>query len=224
MSKKELYTGELYHVYNRGVDKRTVFEDKQDFYQFLEMMDYFNQDRSLGGLKIYKYPVNLKHRGSTSVLVEVVAFCLLPNHYHLILRQVCDGGISKFMQKLGTGYTMYFNKKNERNGALFQGRFKAKMIEVQEHLEYLSVYVNLNFKIHKVDKNLSARRKKKYDGTAYRSSFNEYIYDDIKNRRCVSGVVLQSFRSKQDYFKYANRQVMAMIDKKDNEFNTKHRG
>jgi len=218
MAKKELYTGDIYHVYNRGVDKRTVFEDKQDFYQFLEMMDFFNQEKSLGGLKTYKYPVNIKHRGSTSALVEIVAFCLLPNHYHFILKQICDGGISKFMQKLGTGYTMYFNKKNSRSGALFQGRFKAKKIETQETLNYLSVYVNLNFRIHKVDKTLTKLQKKKYKGDGYRSSLYEYIHEDVKNRKCVVDSVLDNFGgSGKKYLEFANRQAVAMIEKKENE-------
>jgi len=217
--KEEFVPGGIYHIYNRGVDKRTVFEDKQDFYQFLDMMDIFNQDRSLGSRLVYNYPVNIKHRGKTSMLVEIVAFCLLPNHYHLILKENVEGGVSKFMQKLGTGYTMYFNQKNDRSGALFQGKFKSKLVETQEYLEYLSVYVNLNFKIHNVDKKLTSKQRKEYDGDAYRSSFYEYIYDDVKNKRCSSEVISKSFKNKEKYLEYANRQVVAMISRKDNEFN-----
>jgi REP element-mobilizing transposase RayT len=219
--KEEFVIGGIYHIYNRGVDKRTVFEDKQDFYQFLEMLNMFNQDRSLGSLEKYKYPVNIKQRGKTSLLVEIVAFCLLPNHFHLILKENIEGGISKFMQKLGTGYTMYFNKKNIRSGSLFQGKFKSKLIETQEYLEYLSVYVNLNFKIHKVDKKLTLLQKKKYEGAGYRSSFHEYIYKEIKHKRCVSEIILGGFKDRKNYLEYANRQVIAMINRKDNEFKEK---
>lgn len=219
--KEEFVVGGLYHIYNRGVDKRTVFEDKQDFYQFLDMIDIFNQDRSLGSRLVYNYPVNIKHRGLASMLVKIVAFCLLPNHFHLILEENVEGGISKFMQKLGTGYTMYFNQKNDRSGALFQGKFKSKFVETQGYLEYLSVYVNLNFKIHKVDKYLNNEQNDKYGGDRYRSSFHEYIYDNVKNKRCTSKTVLRSFENKRQYLEYANRQVNAMLDKKDNEFNNK---
>jgi len=219
--KEKFIPGGIYHTYNRGVDKRTVFEDKQDFYQFLDMMDVFNQDRSLGSRLVYNYPVNVKHRGKTSMLVEIVAFCLLPNHFHLILKENVEGGISKFMQKLGTGYTMYFNQKNDRSGSLFQGKFKSKFIETQEDLEYLSVYVNLNFKIHKIEDFLTQKQKKKYDGDGYRSSFYEYIHDDVKNKRCASKIVLRSFKNRKKYLEYADRQVVAMIAKKDNEFNNK---
>ncbi|MDA3792322.1 MAG: transposase, partial [Elusimicrobia bacterium] len=87
-------------------------------------------------------------RGSASHIkeeyVEIVAFALMPNHYHIILKQIADNGISKYMHKLGTGYTMYFNKKNKRSGSLFEGRFKAKAITNDEYLVHLSRYIHLN--------------------------------------------------------------------------------
>jgi putative transposase len=83
-----------------------------------------------------------------SPLVEIIAYCLNPNHYHLILRQVSEKGIEKFMHKLSTGYTNYFNKKFNRTGALFQGRYKSIHIDSNEYLLHLSVYVNANHAIH----------------------------------------------------------------------------
>jgi putative transposase len=76
--------------------------------------------------------------------VDICAYVLMPNHFHLLLREKADGGISRFMQKLTTGYTMYFNKKNERSGALFQGRFKAKHANDDRYLSYLLAYIHLN--------------------------------------------------------------------------------
>ena len=98
-------------------------------------------------------PADLKLQGSTLLeitertgepLVEIIAYCLMPNHFHLLLREIEDGGISKFMQKLTTGYTMYFNKRRERNGALFQGRFKATHVADDRYLRYLISYIHLN--------------------------------------------------------------------------------
>ena len=218
--KCEFITGEFYHVYNRGVDKRTVFEDGRDFFKFFEMIELFNQDRSCGSVKEYQYPKNLKHGGLASVLVEIVAFCFLPNHYHLILRQKVDGGISKFMQKIGTGYTMYFNKKNERSGSLFQGKFKAKHVEGRSALEYLSVYVNLNFKVHNLMTNKNEEIR--YGGEKYRSSFLEYVKRSDGKKRCVTNHVLKLFNNDQGkYEKYANRQISAMTDVKVAEKNQK---
>ncbi|MDR3558802.1 MAG: transposase, partial [Candidatus Pacebacteria bacterium] len=81
-------------------------------------------------------------------LVDIIAYCLNPNHYHFILKQNKDKGIEKFMQKLSTSHTMYFNKKYQRSGALFQGRYKSIHIDSNEYLLYLSCYVNANHFIH----------------------------------------------------------------------------
>ena len=83
-------------------------------------------------------------------LVEVVCFCLNPNHYHFLVKQVSDDGVSKFMQRLGSGYTRYYNEKNKRTGVLFQGKFKAVHVESNEQLLYTSAYVGLNDKIHNI--------------------------------------------------------------------------
>src|SRR5690606_36166474 len=81
-------------------------------------------------------------RGKT--LVEIGAYCLMPNHFHILLKSKEDDGISKFMNKLGTSYSMYFNRRYERTGILFQGRYKAKHVESDEYLKYLFSYSHLN--------------------------------------------------------------------------------
>ncbi len=202
-------TDEFYHIYNRGIDRRVIFEDSQDFFKFLQIIDLFNQENSLGGVPQYKYSKKIKNGGKASMLVEVVAFCLLPNHFHFILRQNIEGGISKFMQKIGTGYTMYFNKKNKRNGSLFQGKFKAKHIGTQEYLNRLSVYVNLNFKVHKIKRDESGRNNK------YRTSLPEYI-KNMKTNLCTTGYILDSFtRDKKEYEQFANRQLRGILKNKE---------
>ncbi|MCD5384341.1 MAG: transposase, partial [Candidatus Pacebacteria bacterium] len=146
--KEELSDGEIYHVYNRGVDKRIIFEDKQDFFQFLQMLDLCNVDMTCGGLDKYKYPFNLERRNNKSPLVEIISYCLNQNHYHLMLRQIGKSGVSQFMQKVGTAYAMYFNQKNQRTGSLFQGKFKSIHVGTDEYLKGLSAYINLNNVIH----------------------------------------------------------------------------
>ncbi|MEK7554335.1 MAG: transposase [Patescibacteria group bacterium] len=135
---------EFYHVYNRGTEKRNVFMSRADRNRFLALLYLANQSE----------PTDLKLQGSTLLeiteqrtgdpLVEIVAYCLMPNHFHLLIRELEEGGISKFMQKLTTGYTMYFNKKYERNGSLFQGRFKATHVADDRYLRYLISYIHLN--------------------------------------------------------------------------------
>ena len=136
--------GEFYHIYNRGTEKRNVFMSRADRNRFMALLYFANQNE----------PVDLKLQGRTLLeivepragtpLVGIVAYCLMPNHFHLLIREIEEGGISKFMQKLTTGYTMYFNKKYERNGSLFQGRFKATHVADDIYLRYLISYIHLN--------------------------------------------------------------------------------
>lgn len=159
MRKTIFANDEYYHIYNRGVDKRDVFNDEKDFKRFLIGMKEFNRVDAIGSLYEKYLREKRANGGSTSMikvkplflgkpLVEIVAFCLNPNHYHLIVKQIADKGVEKFMQKLGTSYTMYFNGKYKRSGSLFQGRFKSIHIDSNEYLLHLSAYVNKNYFIH----------------------------------------------------------------------------
>lgn len=144
---------QYYHVFNRGVDKRSIFKDTKDIQYFLNRLADLNIDDS--GTKFttqrFKRKGEKIHFLDQQKLVSIVAYCLLPNHYHLILKQESENGISKFMQKLGTSHTMYFNAKYKRSGSLFQGKFKANMIDGDFGLPVLSVYVNLNYIHHKIN-------------------------------------------------------------------------
>lgn len=137
--------GEYYHVYNRGVEKRIIFNNEFDYQRFLLLIILINDDKPVEVQQLvrdYTIPEIINQRRNP--IVSVVSFCLMPNHYHLILKEISESGISKFMHKLGTGYTLYFNAKNNRSGSLFQGTFKAKFIEDDRYLKYLFEYIHLN--------------------------------------------------------------------------------
>ena len=135
---------EFYHLYNRGTEKRNIFLSNSDYDRFLTLLYLVNQPGP-AVLKIQGRTLEeLRGKHDGEPLVEIVAYCLMPNHFHLLVREVQDGGISKFMQKLTTGYTMYFNKKNDRSGALFQGKFKATHVADDRYLRYLVSYIHLN--------------------------------------------------------------------------------
>jgi len=142
-----------YHVFNRGVDKRNIFESKEDLYYFFNRLTDLNYDNQNKELNIKRYRSSDKKvvEIEGSALVSIIAYCLLPNHFHLVLKQESENGISKFMQKLGTSYTVYFNNKYQRSGSLFQGKFKANMIDGDFGLSVLSVYVNLNYIHHRIN-------------------------------------------------------------------------
>jgi len=149
MKKPQFLNDYIYHVYNRGVEKRDIFMDDHDRFQFIhDLFEFNDKDSAEHIVKSGEVqPLQIKRHGrkiSRKPLVEILAFVLMPNHFHLLLRQKTDDGIPKFMQKLGTGYTMSFNKKYERVGSLFQGNYKAVLVESEEHLRYLPIYIHLN--------------------------------------------------------------------------------
>jgi len=139
---------EWYHCYNRGVDKRRIFENARDYERFLIGLFVGNSDLPvhISNLKSPRIQGVLRdesfERGNP--LVEIGAYCLMPNHFHLLIREVTEGGIARFMQKLCTGYTMYFNTKNERTGALLAGTFKSKHVSDDRYLKHLVSYFHLN--------------------------------------------------------------------------------
>src|SRR3989344_2453420 len=142
MKKPVFIPGEIYHVYNRGVEKRNIFVNDRD------------RERFLFGLKLFNTPkaVNISDFSEVEPrewiledeLIEILVFVLMPNHFHLLIREKQERGIISFMQKLGTGYTMYFNKKYERVGPLFQGKFKAVLVKDDSHFRYLPHYIHFN--------------------------------------------------------------------------------
>jgi len=149
-------TGVVYHIFNRGVDKRNIFNSEADMWRFLQGMFLFNdKDSSFGILREIERENNgklnfillkefvEKNKNNRKPLIKIMADCLMPNHFHLIVQEIEEGGISKFMHKLGTGYTKYFNKKYDRTGSLFQGTFKAVPIENDLYLQYLLIYINI---------------------------------------------------------------------------------
>lgn len=145
--------GGYYHIYNRGVDKRNIFNEDRDRWRFLQALALFNSNKNnariLWNLENKNKGANMKTlkefllNKDSQPLVRIIADCLMDNHYHLLLKEVAESGIAKFMQKLGTGYTMYFNKKYDRSGSLFQGRYKSVKVDNDLYLQYLLVYINV---------------------------------------------------------------------------------
>jgi len=164
MRKIEFQNGSFYHVYNRGIDKRRVFLESQDFERFYTGMKEFNTINPIGSL--YLLNINRKKEnlsGPTAKdseikeagdkpekLVDIIAYSLLPNHYHILIKQLADNGISEYIKRLAGGYTWYFNNRYERSGPLFAGKFKAVHVYSDEYLMQLSAYINGNVEIHKI--------------------------------------------------------------------------
>lgn len=149
--KTVLATGEIYHVFNRGVASLPIFHSISNYSRFLQLIDYYrfvNVPSSFSNLM--KIPVekrgpileNLKKENNLQV--EILVFCLMPNHFHLLLRQISEKGITKFMGNIQNGYAKYLNIKENRGGPLFQSAFKAVRIATDEQLMHVSRYIHLN--------------------------------------------------------------------------------
>jgi putative transposase len=146
MSRKTKFAPkEYYHLYNRGTDKRNIFLREVDYERFLALLYLCNSQKSIRASDYNEWQFSeILSIDKGERLVDICSYCLMPNHFHLIVYELEEGGISKFMQKLLTGYTMYFNTLHERNGALFQGKFKAEHAGDDRYLKYLFSYIHLN--------------------------------------------------------------------------------
>ena len=130
--------GEYYHLYNRGNSKQTIFHDAQDHWYFINLLSIMNTEVRLKTREAKESSVNGDN------IISVGAYCLMPNHFHIVVRQEKEKGITMFMLKLSTAYVMYYNKKYKRTGALFEGKFKSKYAGEDSYLKYLFAYVHLN--------------------------------------------------------------------------------
>lgn len=215
--KEPFITEEYYHLYNRGIDKRNIFSNQGDVNRFFQSMIEFNVIEPIGSIyeKTYSPKRYVNFGGSTSKkvafrnkkLIEFIAYCLNPNHYHFIVRQVSERGIEKFMHRLGTGYTMYFNEKEKRSGSLFQGRFKAIHIESNEYLLHVSAYVNLNDRVH----NFGGSTSKKVRSV---SSWGEYMDKKI-NGICEKEIILEQFSGVPEYKEFALESLKTIRERKE---------
>jgi putative transposase len=139
-----LATGEYYHVYNRGADKRALFKDSADYKRFIELLFLSNTHERINIRNIRRTYASVFDFDRGGSLVYIGAYCLMPNHFHILLIPAVDNGIQTFMLKLSTGYSMYFNKRYERTGILYQGHFKSSHASTDEYLKYLFSYIHLN--------------------------------------------------------------------------------
>lgn len=134
---------QIYHIYNRGVEKRDIFTVDNDRRRFISYLYFFNDANATDNIRRL-CDIRLETNDNREKLVEIIAFVLMDNHFHLLIKPAVENGVSVFMQKLGIGYTKYFNIKYKRVGPLFQGKYKFVQIETDEQLSYIPHYIHLN--------------------------------------------------------------------------------
>jgi len=151
LRKQVFALDEYYHLYNRGTEKRIIFLDEKDYHHFLFLMYICNTEKSITLRDIGEFFDREK------TIVDIGVFCLMPNHFHILVREKVENGISTYMRKLLTGYSMYFNKKYKRTGKLYEGVFKSTHIDKDNYLKYIYSYIHLN-PAKLVDKNWKERK------------------------------------------------------------------
>ena len=136
-----------YHVYNRGIDKREIFIDKTDYSVFLNLLKRYltppeqnidKNNKNKVGPRIYRYRTDLYKK------IQLISYCLMPNHFHLMIKQATKEAMTDIMRALTNSYVVYFNKKYKRSGPLFSGKYKAILIEGESYLLHLTRYIHLN--------------------------------------------------------------------------------
>jgi len=145
-----LVNDHYYHIFNRGVNRQPITVNKWDYKRIIDLLRFYKSTYSPTRFSKFKL-LPLEERkemwnkiNSSPSYVDIVAYCLIPNHFHLILKQNVDKGISKFLGNFQNSYTKYFNTKNERTGHLFQGQFKSVLVDTDNQLIHLSRYIHLN--------------------------------------------------------------------------------
>jgi len=150
--ERQFENGGVYHLVLKGVDGRKIFNNIDDYYRFIFCIYEFNNSNPVS-IRTRREVIarSKQNRSKTSVLeddrdklVEVLGFCFMPNHVHLLVKQIDDNGITEFMRKVGTGYANYFNKKYDREGHLFQGKFNSVHIKTDDQLKIVFAYIHTN--------------------------------------------------------------------------------
>ncbi|MBF8249718.1 MAG: Tnp protein [Candidatus Levybacteria bacterium] len=192
MANPPFFNSGYYHIYNRGVEKRNIFMNNWDHSRFMETLDFYRRSPQPQKLSDFRRKIiSLKEVKDQKELVKIFAYCLMPNHFHLLVKQLADGGITAFVSNLANSYTRYFNTKYDRVGALFQGAFKAKLIENDAYLLQLSRY------IHRNPNSLLRWKNKMYPYSSYR-----YYLSSEQNSFCDPSFILSYFSNENPGLSY----------------------
>lgn len=187
--KVKLVNNEYYHLFNRGNSKQKIFHDNEDYFRFMSLLYACNSENNFKVFILTKEqsPYDFE-RGKQ--IVSIGSFCIMPNHFHILITQIEENGISKFMQKLTTAYAMYYNKKYKHTGGLFEGKFKSEHVGYDRYLKYLFSYIHLNpIKLIQKDwKEIGIKNKKEALEYMYNYQYSSYL-DYLGTKRIQNNIL-----------------------------------
>jgi len=211
-------TGGYYHILNRGNNKQSIFKDDRDIIRFLFLILYFQSpvnfchvNRAVSNYvkhSVFDISEETLKKIMDSRYVEIIGFSLMPNHFHLIVHELEEDGISRFMQRILNSHTKYFNTKNKTSGHLFQGPFKIIPVEEDNQLLYLSAYIHRN--IREIER--WTNKEHLYPFSSYQDFIKENRWGGLLNPE----IILNQFPSKEKYKSFVenSRAKDLPIDKK----------
>ncbi len=152
MRKVPIVTDETYHIFNKSIAGYIIFNNEEEFLRMLNVIRFYQREKY--GINFSKFfrPIKTKKKSFSDFvnlqnkkkMVEIISYCLMPTHFHLILKELVDSGISTFMNNVENSYSRYFNLKHNRKGPLWEGRFKNVLVKTDEQLIHLTRYIHLN--------------------------------------------------------------------------------
>jgi len=206
MRRVILANNEIYHIYNRSIEHRPVFTNYREYYRALLCLDFYRSQNPLLSLsKVLLLEKNLRNnylaeiKNKANFRVDFLSYSFMPNHFHFLVRQNYDNGISRFMSDFCNSYTRYFNIKNRRIGPLFQGIFKVNRIETDEQLIHVNRYIHINPVVSCVIK------ESELDTYLWTSMPEYLVFSDRKI--CETETVMSHFSSKEDFRKFTHDQI-----------------
>ncbi len=207
---KEFLPGGIYHIYSRGIEERQIFADEKDFDKFIGFMrtyaGEYEDEAVKPGFKSERLYVKRRRRAmNLHGEVEVWAYCLMPNHFHLLVKQNSVDGITKFMRRILTGYVMYFNEKYERRGGLFEGIYKGVLVDSVKKAAYLSRHIHLNPAVRTVRKfgpveAVTSSRPLDYPYSSYKDYLGQRTRSWV-----VTGPILNEIEEGKSYEEWGER-------------------
>ena len=214
--KHTISEGEYYHLYNRGVEKRNIFITQEDRKRFERLLYIANGTERFVYRDIERKALKEIDRGKP--LVAIAAWVLMPNHFHILVNEITTGGTTAFIEKLCTGYSSYFNKRHDRVGPLFQGRYKSQHIVSDTHLKYLFAYIHLNpLKLinpkWKDYGSISATKARKFISAYGHSSYLSYVNTNKAENILLSRQEFPEYFSGEKEFKDFHAEWLSLSDK-----------
>jgi len=200
--KIPLVNNEIYHIFNKGLASRPTFLNRREYSRAIEAMQYYQNinipvkyARFLTLSSNERQKILKKFTEQKDHLVDIICFCFMPNHFHFLVKQLAENGISRFMSNFTNSYTRYFNTKYKRSGPLFIGKFKSVRIETDKQLAHVSRYIHLNPLTSYIVKTTKDLEEYPY------SSFPEYMGTSA-SKLCDKSKLLSLFKGKNSYKKF----------------------